>query len=85
MAITDRASLTDYGPHRPDVDMDGYDAHVHRELRHLLARAAPPRTRPSTFASIDDLDHALATIAALPAPGMRAGRAVAAPPVGLED
>jgi DNA-directed RNA polymerase specialized sigma24 family protein len=42
-----------------------YDAHVHRELTALLgAGGATIRTSSGVFARIDDLDHALATIAA---------------------
>ncbi len=42
-----------------------YDAHIHRALTALLgAGGAVIRTRPGVFARIDDLDHALATIAA---------------------
>ena len=60
-------------PDGPGVDADrqqqrtvvDYDAHVHRELTALLgAGGATIRTSSGVFARIDDLDHALATIAA---------------------
>jgi hypothetical protein len=42
-----------------------YDAHIHRELTALLgAGCATIRTSPRVFARIDELDHALDTIAA---------------------
>jgi DNA-directed RNA polymerase specialized sigma24 family protein len=50
--------------HQPPTVVD-HDAHVHRELTALLgAGAATIRTGPRVFARIDDLDQALATIAA---------------------
>jgi DNA-directed RNA polymerase specialized sigma24 family protein len=55
-------------PAEPCVGADrqiDYDAHVHHELTGLLgAGGATIRTGPGVFARIDDLDHALATIAA---------------------
>ena len=77
--VNDRLRLIDgngrHGDHpaEPDVGADGqqqpalvdYDAHVHRELTVLLgAGAATIRTGPGVFTRIDDLDQALATIAA---------------------
>jgi hypothetical protein len=60
--------------HRPPTVAD-HDAHIHRELTALLgAGGATIRTGPGVFARIDDLDHALATIAAADAgvaPGPR--------------
>jgi DNA-directed RNA polymerase specialized sigma24 family protein len=50
--------------HQPPTVVD-HDTHVHRELTALLgAGAATIRTGPGVFARIDDLDQALATIAA---------------------
>jgi DNA-directed RNA polymerase specialized sigma24 family protein len=50
--------------HQPLTAVD-HDAHVHSELTALLrAGAATIRTGPGVFARIDDLDQALATIAA---------------------
>jgi hypothetical protein len=50
--------------HQPPTVAD-YDAHMHRELTALLGvGGATIRTGPGVFARIDDLDHALATIAA---------------------
>lgn len=50
--------------HQPPAVAD-YDAHIHRELIVLLGSGgATIRTGPGIFARIDDLDHALATIAA---------------------
>ena len=50
--------------HRPPTVVD-HDAHIHRELTALLgAGGATIRTSSGVFARIDDLDHALATIAA---------------------
>jgi hypothetical protein len=50
--------------HQPPTVVD-HDAHVHRELTALLgAGAATIRTGPGVFARIEDLDQALATIAA---------------------
>src|SRR2546423_6278706 len=78
--VNDRLRIIDangrYGvpPAEPGVGADrqnqpptvvAYDAHVHRELTALLgAAAATIRTSSRGFARIDDLDHALATIAA---------------------
>jgi hypothetical protein len=57
-----------------------YDAHIHRELAALLgAGGATVRIGPSIFARIDDLDHALATIAAGPAAAAGARWPVALP------
>ena len=50
--------------HRPPTVVD-HDAHIHRELTALLgAGGATIRTSSGVFARIDDLDHALSTIAA---------------------
>jgi hypothetical protein len=50
--------------HQPPAVVD-YDAHVHRELTALLgAGPATIRTGPGIFTRVDDLDHALAAIAA---------------------
>jgi hypothetical protein len=50
--------------HQPPT-VAGDDAHIHRELIALLgAGGATIRTGPGSFVRIDDLDHALATIAA---------------------
>jgi RNA polymerase sigma-70 factor (ECF subfamily) len=49
----------------PGPLFDEYDRHVHRELADLLgAGQATIRVSPATFARVDDLDLALATIAA---------------------
>ena len=50
--------------HRPPAVVD-HDAHIDRELTALLgAGAATIRTGSGVFARIEDLDQALATIAA---------------------
>jgi DNA-directed RNA polymerase specialized sigma24 family protein len=57
----------DVTSHRQDqpLPVTDYDAHIHRELTALLgADGATIRTSPGTFTRIDNLDHALATIAA---------------------
>jgi DNA-directed RNA polymerase specialized sigma24 family protein len=59
-----RPYATPGGPDQPP-DVTGYDAHIHRELAALLGGGrATIRTHPGVFVSIDDLDRALATIAA---------------------
>jgi hypothetical protein len=58
-----------------------YDAHIHRELTALLGvGGATIRTSPGVFVRIDDLDHALATIAAATRPAAAASRPSAALP-----
>jgi hypothetical protein len=56
--------LTANGQSQPP-DAGDYDSHIHRELTALLgAGDATIRTSPGVFARVDDLDRALATIAA---------------------
>jgi hypothetical protein len=73
LRIIDANGLHRVHPAEPGVGADrqqqqtvvDYDAHVHRELTALLgAGAATIRTGPGVFARIDDLDHALAAVAA---------------------
>jgi hypothetical protein len=69
------AGRQDPGPTAAD-----YDTHIHRELTALLgAGGATLRIVPGVFARIDDLDHALATIAAGLAPAAGARCSVALP------
>ena len=73
LCIIDAKGRHGVHPAGPGVGADGqqhptlvdYDAHVHRELTALLgAGSATIRTGPGIFTRVDDLDQALATIAA---------------------
>jgi len=64
-ADPDQRGIASDSHHEPSMVAD-HDTHTHRELASLLgAGGATIRTSPGVFVRIDDLDHTLATIAAM--------------------